>query len=636
MLYPRLTLFLIATTIAIIAVAWIRYSVPSNYLDNIYEEKLIDIPHYELYDMGTADINGDGYYDIYTVNHSARQAMLINDQTGQFENNIDALSLGQDGNFPNSENQGTTPQIEAPGIYIYRLDKKLHFRAFKNSAPVSLEMHLPWPIAIVKSENTDYKLNYSTLISRPIANSKLEATIAPDGELIIIGEQAILELTHSIIIDDSTPLDQIFIGFNNNHPEEHEFKLTWRDRHAMAWIDMNGDNLLDVFIARGGVKGQIKDVAEPVHDELLISYKDKQLYSEPIKLDKRNCPARQTAWIDYDQNGLADIYISCGRDLLEGYPNLLYSQISEMKFVEIGEDIALDFDRISVFRWVDADSDGDMDLLAIDENKLFQYINSDNNFHKTLLADNLKSTFVQIQTSDYDNDGDFDAFAVSRAENLLLTNNDGRYEVNDPSEFGLPAGGRNATWIDYDNDGLLDLHAVPGGLFKQINSQEFSKTGLLDTGESIDDISQGRCSWADYDNSGGVDVVCVTQRNFKFEIRALKKIFDKNANTRFWKSEVFFNQRHNKNNWIHFDLTGPPGNRSAIGSKVRVITKSHTQTRMIGESEGSHYSQGNYRLYFGLGTHDLIDTVEVFWSNGKLSKFTDLRSNQIKVIKYPQ
>lgn len=627
-----LTLSLILFGIMFTIVGWVlvERNTPSDIeLKAQFIESPLQIPTYELYDVGVADVDSDGNYDLFSLNHSARQVVLINDGTGEFEDKINELGLSQDLGFPDLENRGTDASFEKSGFYVYRKNKNLHLRSFNSNQTVSGEVSFPWPLTVVKSQDAEFTLSVSEKYNSTIKDSKLSFSIGSGGEIVVLGDQKILELEHIVELDSNFPLKSVFLGHSLLNPVEHVFTMEWRDRHAMSWVDVNGDGELDVFISRGGVKGQLDRVPVKVTDRLMINrngnFVDK---SQEYSLEKYGCPARQTAWVDYDNNGLLDIHISCGRNRLPGFSNVLLSQKAMGEFTNTATTAELDFEKISVFKWFDSDRDGDIDLLSIDDTQLVHYVNNSGVFAKKVLIDGLTTDFVQIQVSDFDSDGDFDAYAMSRSESKLIVNDDGLLRAVDPRSYGLPAGGRSAEWIDFDNDGIVDFHAVPGGLFSQAPSGQFEKTGLLDTNEDIFKISQSRCNWFDFDNNGSLDAVCAIQRNYAKELRILKKLFDRNALTRYWDVAKYVNAG-NSNNWLHVNLVGSKGNRQAIGAIVEITANDVTQIRSTGSTDGAHYSQGNYRSYFGLGDVPTVDLVRVYWSDGDISEIRNVDVNRV-------
>ena len=59
------------------------------------------------------------------------------------------------------------------------------------------------------------------------------------------------------------------------------------------------------------------------------------------------------------------------------------------------------------------------------------------------------------------------------------------------------------------------------------------------------------------------------------------------------------------------------------------------QFQQVGQSEGSHFSQGHYRLYFGLGQNDQIDMIEVAWPNGDIQTLEHIDSDRLLTIRQP-
>ncbi len=51
----------------------------------------------------------------------------------------------------------------------------------------------------------------------------------------------------------------------------------------------------------------------------------------------------------------------------------------------------------------------------------------------------------------------------------------------------------------------------------------------------------------------------------------------------------------------------------------------------VGSAEGSHYSQGHYRLYFGLGPVESVD-LRVVWPSGESQEFHGVKADRLITI----
>ena len=350
-------------------------------------------------------------------------------------------------------------------------------------------------------------------------------------------------------------------------------------------------------------------------------------------MEKQGCPGRQSAWADYDGNGLLDLYVSCGRTGSDQFPNLFHAR-KNAGFVDIGNQLKLDFGTESGFVWVDSDNDSDMDLLVLSQDKLTHYRNANSTFSAEVVRDQMSLRgFVKFSVSDFDQDGDFDVFLVSKHSSMLLTNDSGQYSLVAPSDLGLPQQVYSAEWVDVDNDGLIDLHMIPGGIFMQTDNGQFRATKELDMSVDFARVNGSRCSWFDSDNDGARDVLCAVQSYPNKLVRAYYTIALDSDRFYFWDS-YFFKNTETANHWLQLNLTGLDGNRVAIGARVDITTRSGKQSQFVGQNDGSVYSQGHYRLYYGLGQNDLVTSISVTWPDGTKKELSDIPSDQILNIVY--
>ena len=210
---------------------------------------------------------------------------------------------------------------------------------------------------------------------------------------------------------------------------------------------------------------------------------------------------------------------------------------------------------------------------------------------------------ASLSVADYDNDADLDILLTSFGMDFLLVNNlTGGWLVVPPSKVGINNIGFGASFVDFDNDGWVDIASLSGGLFQQQLDGTFLPVQGLPIFDGVP-IRAGLGVWFDYDNDGDRDLV-----------RSLLPV--ETEIPRLWKSEFFENQGADGHNWTQIDLLGPENNRSAIGATVKVTAGAKTQIQQVGvSSEDSRYSQGHYRLYFGFGS-DLPTEIAIRWPDG--------------------
>jgi hypothetical protein len=139
-------------------------------------------------------------------------------------------------------------------------------------------------------------------------------------------------------------------------------------------------------------------------------------------------------------------------------------------------------------------------------------------------------------------------------------------------------------------------------------------------------------NWADLDNDGRRDLVLAVLENFShwnwWEQRQ-KTVADKFT----WNLAAYRNLAAT-NNWLALRLAGPPGNSQGIGARVTTRTTAGRQTQVVGLNDGAFFSQGHYRVYFGLGRDDRVEAVRIHWPDGHVQDVHDLPINQLHVIEY--
>jgi len=613
-----------------------------------------------LMDIGVVDANGDDVLDIFTSNHNYRQDLLIADGKGGYRDTLSAWGLDQNSEFPGSEIGLSLPEVGKPGVYIYWKGRKtLTFRTYNIKDVGQLHVKLETYTPINRYEGSGFAVEAP--VSLPSVDHKMPESVMgftseSDGELDLEIETPGTPL--AIDLGGSVPLTSIYIGRQRVSPHSRHFELTFQDRHGMAWADYNDDGRMDVFISRGALAGQLRLLPDSqsggIQDELIVSEPDghyKNIVAE-VGIDKRGCSGRKVNWVDFNRDGLLDLFINCqDRGAVQGkYPKQLYRQNADKKFVDVAAEVGLDLPDHEVidFVWFDADNDGYIDLLTSEDTGFYLYRNHEGkSFSREFIgrgkfarADNPKLKGIaeeywfvdgKLVVADFRGDGKLDVFSASKTGNALLLNDgSGRFSVVDPATIGLPGESATASWVDFDNDGLPDLFAVPQGLFRQRRDHTFEATGLLALPPHK--YMAAIANWADFDNDGRRDVLLALLENFS-QWRWWEKI-RRNSEDRFaWSLVAYRNVANSGNHWLQVRLAGKAGNPQAIGARVTVQTAGGQQTQQVGLNDGAFFSQGHYRLYFGLGPVARVDTMTIRWPDGQVQQMKGVEGDRLQVIK---
>lgn len=234
--------------------------------------------------------------------------------------------------------------------------------------------------------------------------------------------------------------------------------------------------------------------------------------------------------------------------------------------------------------------------------------------------------------ADYDNDGDLDVFkaetthgdyprsTADRSGLLRNTGAAGGYTFERPAleALGLRRanlddergneGDHGAAWLDFDNDGLLDLvieqSAYPGShayLFHQKPDHTFEDvteaSGVLAAmvnanGLSVDDV----------DRDGDLDILMGSVDAGGVEPPGGAE-----------HVHVYRNQIGAEKAFLHVTLRGRQSNAQGIGARVVVTAGCVTQTREIIGGRGTFGATDPAYAHFGLGDATRVDRLEIVW-----------------------
>jgi enediyne biosynthesis protein E4 len=371
-----------------------------------------------------------------------------------------------------------------------------------------------------------------------------------------------------------------------------------------TWGDYDHDGLLDLF-----VPGYVK--FDPDHPPVL---------GQP-GLSLSSCQFR-------------GVTVMCGPRGLPGESDHLFHNNGDGTFTDVSKKAGVDDTRgyyglASVF--VDVDDDGWLDLaVANDSVPRYLYRNlHDGTFEDVsylsgfaLTNEGQAQASMGIAVGDYNRDGKVDFFITTFSDDYkTLYRNDGENNFSDVT-FRAGLGGPTipflawgAGFIDFDNDGLLDIFVANGHVYPSVDQRDWGTTWAqrpqlfrnLDgtkfqevppaTGSGLADVISARgAAFGDIFNDGHIDVV---------------------LNNMDGPPALLRNMVKNSNHWITFKLIGGAKSpRDAIGAKVFLSVGGMRQRGDV-ISGGSYGSSSDMRIHFGLGPTDKVEKVEIHWPSGR-------------------
>jgi len=375
-------------------------------------------------------------------------------------------------------------------------------------------------------------------------------------------------------------------------------------------------------------------------------------------------------WGDYDRDGFLDLFVPgyvkfdsdhpsiagegslpagfcnfrgidvmCGPRGLPGEGDHLFHNNGDGTFTDVSVKAGVSdpksyYGLASVF--VDVDDDGWLDLaVANDSVPKYLYRNKhDGTFEDVsyisgfaLNDEGREQASMGIAVGDYNRDGKVDFYITNFSDDYnTLYRNDGEGNFSDVTvragiaNITLPFLGWGTGFLDYDNDGLLDIFAANGHVFPGVDKQDWGTTWAqrpllfrnLDgtkfqevppaTGSGLAVVITARgAAFGDIFNDGHIDVVINNMDSTPTLLRNVVK---------------------NSNHWVTLRLVGGPKSpRDAIGAKVFVTTGVIRQRGDV-FSGGSYASSSDQRLHFGLGTATKVDKVEIHWPSGAKEQIT--------------
>jgi len=373
-------------------------------------------------------------------------------------------------------------------------------------------------------------------------------------------------------------------------------------------------------------------------------------------------------WFDYDNDNKLDLFVSsfvqysgagtifCGDNrigrryycvprVFKPRSSFLFHNEGGGKFLDVSKDSGIAASLGKSFGAVatDVNNDGLMDLfVANDTLANFLFVNKGKGkFEEDGLLSGVAysdsgapRSGMGVDATDYDNDGWQDLFVANIDQELfsLYQNQKDLTFIDRPGEIGTATrllSGWGLRFFDYDNDGDPDLILANGHpddmveiqslkvkykepllMFENVNGTYKNVSAVSGAAFSKDWPARG-LSVGDYDNDGDLDVLIINNGAAPVLLK---------------------NEGGNQNNWVGLNLVATKSNPMAVGA---IITweAGGVKYRRLKTAGGSYLSSHDPREILGIGKATKIDSIEIKWPSGLVTKLTNpLLRKYIKVV----
>jgi hypothetical protein len=232
-----------------------------------------------------------------------------------------------------------------------------------------------------------------------------------------------------------------------------------------------------------------------------------------------------------------------------------------------------------------------------------------------------------IAVGDYNRDGKIDFYVTSFSDDYNpLYRNEGGGNFSDvayQAALGrptIPFLGWGTGFLDFDNDGLLDIFVANGHVYPGVDQQDWGTT-WAQRPQLFQNIDRNKFQEVPATTGSGLAVI-ISARGAAFGDLFNDGHIDVVINNLDSTPTLLRNVVQNKNHWIGFDLVGMrKGPREPIGAKI-FVTAGGVRLRSDLFSGGSYGSSSDPRLHFGLGSAAKIENIEVDWPDGSKEDFS--------------
>jgi hypothetical protein len=357
-----------------------------------------------------------------------------------------------------------------------------------------------------------------------------------------------------------------------------------------------------------------------------------------VHFDRDNLPIAGTKAVGFAFCQYRGAAVNCGPRGLQGEPDHLFHNNGDGTFTDVTVKAGVeDKDKYYGFStiFISLNGNGKPDLaVGNDSEPNFLYINKgDGTFDDqsyvsgfALNKDGREIASMGIAAGDYENSGLVDFFVTDFGDDYkVLYHNDGDASFTDVSykagiaQTTIPFVGWGDGFIDFDNDGWLDLFMTNGHVYPEVDQHDWGTT-FAERPLLFHNVPEGNGKGRKFEyvppvKGSGLAVV-IPGRGAAFGDLFNDGKMDVIVNPIDGPPVLLRNVNPDHHHWVALQLVGGPKSPRDATCATVYLRANGMRMRQDVLASGSYISSNDRRLHFGLGDATDAGTAEIHWPSG--------------------